>query len=866
MPSPNLTSSAQAQAQYETLFHSSSLNLIIPEISSLPTEPNESTSESLTSWWNNLESSPTRDVAFFDEKLFYFLAMHIPNEAVQALPGTPALEAKEPTSEMLRFLGRLQLTMTASFIPPLPMALPPKPTQATPIGVSGMPISSSSTLMVPTPHTPMGQSTGGSASDGSNPPVTPNPFPAMHAGEEQYANVEGVVVWEGAVEEASGPWEEGRPKVHVGPAASGSGRKVIKTNEGWEIIWRGEVPIAYVRTQIQNPLLALTASVTLRDQSHTKTHRRNAQSVDTASIRSGTTTIRTDGTEYEVYDEDDQDEYANLEDIDLLGGLAAGNDVMPSTRLAPSLRQDLAAPSSSNNNNSPLPLSAVTPITAPTIITPSSTSSGASRERGHPPSSVQPIISTTLRKSYRRVLSLAPGLRVRMRTLFLPQLLTGPTPEAEEEGERCITLCVEIENSPESSLDDGFEVSEVKVDVGGKGGKASTELIKNQNQNQNQRQSIDFPLRLGSIEQYNLLYKVDIASSNTASQGGDHHKEGIEEIVNKSLGRNDEIRPVSIVIIGRPFSTISPGRYKYQTKEFHSRWNCSLDLTSFYASSPTTLHNLPNSSALLSKNNNGNRNSKGVSMPTNAIAGDKRYSLAYLLSMEKDKDKDRVQNGGKRPLMPSQLINQHPANQTGYGNGNPNRVVSTSKSGLTKEENGLMVSIKLLPTTLTSWAGNAGDLQGGSNGIIKPYETFSLEVFVHNKSEEIRRFKLCIPPRPGSSSSASASSDQAEVQSRMRDILSRRKKRDNEVDWGVDDLVLKHALSSHLSTAPAIIPLENDIRCGPLLPYTSLSARIRFLALREGIHKIEALRIKGINDEIDFTISPVLDIVVGWTA
>lgn len=38
---------------------------------------------------------------------------------------------------------------------------------------------------------------------------------------------------------------------------------------------------------------------------------------------------------------------------------------------------------------------------------------------------------------------------------------------------------------------------------------------------------------------------------------------------------------------------------------------------------------------------------------------------------------------------------------------------------------------------------------------------------------------------------------------------------------------------------------------------------MRFLPLREGIHQIERLRVVGAGDEIDFMMSPVMDVVVG---
>lgn len=74
--------------------------------------------------------------------------------------------------------------------------------------------------------------------------------------------------------------------------------------------------------------------------------------------------------------------------------------------------------------------------------------------------------------------------------------------------------------------------------------------------------------------------------------------------------------------------------------------------------------------------------------------------------------------------------------------------------------------------------------------------------------------------------------------------------------------VLGALLAQYEAAAPALVPLETDVRCGPLLPGASLAARIRFLALREGVHRIERLRLTGMGDEFDFAISPVLEVVV----
>ena len=67
-------------------------------------------------------------------------------------------------------------------------------------------------------------------------PSTPNPFPSMRGGEEQYADVDGVTVWEGEVGLIGQTGAEERRKE--------SGRTISRKVEGGhEIIWEGEVPI-----------------------------------------------------------------------------------------------------------------------------------------------------------------------------------------------------------------------------------------------------------------------------------------------------------------------------------------------------------------------------------------------------------------------------------------------------------------------------------------------------------------------------------------------------------------------------------------------------------------------------------------------
>lgn len=119
-----------------------------------------------------------------------------------------------------------QLTMTASFVPPLPQLETRRPPS---LQMSGLNLIEGSTLpgssLAPPrtpnePHTP--------DNEAHLPPVTPNPFPAMAQAEEQYAKAEGVITWEGAPERMD---------------QKDGARTIFQRDDVWKVVWRGEVPL-----------------------------------------------------------------------------------------------------------------------------------------------------------------------------------------------------------------------------------------------------------------------------------------------------------------------------------------------------------------------------------------------------------------------------------------------------------------------------------------------------------------------------------------------------------------------------------------------------------------------------------------------
>jgi len=135
-----------------------------------------------------------------------------------------------------------QLTMTTTLLPPMTSRPPALTMTASP---------NANNLFVPkTPHMPQ-------TPDISGAPITPNPFPQMDDKEDQYARVDGVVVWEGPVQETEA--KNGKSGDGTGAAngvgdvkedlAGGRGGRVIVRGEGgWEVIYKGQVPVGGSRS------------------------------------------------------------------------------------------------------------------------------------------------------------------------------------------------------------------------------------------------------------------------------------------------------------------------------------------------------------------------------------------------------------------------------------------------------------------------------------------------------------------------------------------------------------------------------------------------------------------------------------------
>lgn len=185
-----------------------------------------------------------------------------------------------------------------------------------------------------------------------------------------------------------------------------------------------------------------------------------------------------------------------------------------------------------------------------------------------------------------------------MRTVFVPHILlpevnsesdlSNEDNEVEERqagnNERTVVLCVEVENSGESGPGVGFSVERVDVKISGEG--ASTKLIGwGEAGLEAEVETHTFPLLIGSMEQYNLLYAVSFLKSSADTD---------LSLTGRGSGavsaNSDLQRAVAINIYGKPYVSKTADEHDsedgcgptlaYPTDTFSSRWNCILDLSS----------------------------------------------------------------------------------------------------------------------------------------------------------------------------------------------------------------------------------------------------------------------------------------------
>lgn len=575
----------------ETLFGTATLDLVVPD-TSIEYPPNSTTDD----WLSRIKSGKTeRKQAFFDEQLHCFLLIEL-----ECNSGA----SEKPPKDLLTFLAHLQISLEASYISSEPTPTPDTP-PARPTLLSAPPRSVSTSKLNPNADR---------KHPSILPPATPNPMPSSAEQDKRYIKAEGTllnsIIW------GHEPAEPSREAFSL----------LRSESKGlWIAVYKLSLTVSFLRVAMNDPLLCLTVSTTLREKPLPLTPK-HPLAIFLASIGESNTISETPAStsaaiNHHAVDVVVDPQLEGFEEVNLLEGLlgapsfaptdSSSRFSLPSSRIGPISRQKLFS------------LPAIVP---PTPVAPSPSPMTIVRTTHH-----------TLRKSYRKTLHTVSGFRVRMRTVFVPSVLLPSLmdrddeddgdidPEEEKERreagneERTVVLCVEIENSGESGSNVGFIVEKVDVNVTGEGSK--TILIgwgadfhhQKHPKPQHKHLQSTFPMVVGSKEQYNLLYAVSFLRSPEEVEG----LMGISAPVIKATSTSGLAQPdpelslqraVGIVIYGKPclrstlssvtspismnFPESAEDDLSYPTRTFSSRWNCVLDL-SLPTSKPSRPHSQP---------------------------------------------------------------------------------------------------------------------------------------------------------------------------------------------------------------------------------------------------------------------------------
>ncbi|OCH88177.1 hypothetical protein OBBRIDRAFT_108754 [Obba rivulosa] len=583
---------------FADIFNEGTLEVVTPH-ASLGFPPSVTVDPNAGHVWLTHLRAPNADraIAFFDEDLDFILLHRIPKSALETASDDPD---QTPPPALLAYLTHLQITYDVSYISPISassaqLQIPPRTSSLTP-GPGA------------TDNAP--SQPGRAATHPSIfPPHTPNPVPGAASADRRYAQAQGTPV-------RVGVWGERAPDAREAKGTGKGGDKDDEDREAFVLLWdsdglewvaafRMNVLVQFMSLRTMDPILSLTVSVTLRDRPLPITPPRRAlaallEATDGSQL-GATSPISPNGANSA------DSLISGLKEVNLFEGLrrdptfSSSPLSLPSTRLGPSTRR---------NAFGLLPHTSV------------STSSALSPS----PS------TTTLRRSFRKTLRTLAGVRVRMRTVFVPYVLLPATGSRGSEGgetsnkhrkqvrgydapdniverdededeaekrareqreagseEHTVVLCVEVENafssdptthsfndSPEGSGNDsfGFMLDRAEVLVSGIDSRTvlvgwGEDLIADSTDDAKM-----FPLRLAPREQVNLLYAVSFL------RGPEAEDNGLLVATGKSRGATD----LSDTQREAEHAESCP------TRSYSSRWRCILDLSP--TSEPLTAYDL----------------------------------------------------------------------------------------------------------------------------------------------------------------------------------------------------------------------------------------------------------------------------------
>ncbi|CAE6418721.1 unnamed protein product [Rhizoctonia solani] len=548
----------------EQLFNSLRLEVIIPD-----QVVDFSESADIT-WIPKLEALGERPAAYFDERLQFYLIARVGSKPAGGPGPTPPLY-------LLNFLVYLQVAIDAIYVPSYTPAS--GGTSPRPPAKLRLPQGSGSTLNIPTHSSPLKNPVNAARPAPVQPPETPNPQPMTSESERILGRTDmGVPVqsyfW--------GEENDGQRKIGVQDGKPSFRLVWLPDEDNWAMIYRLEITVGmhyfrtwrlalisskeYLRVRMQDPVLCLTVSATLRDKPMLLTPQRE-ELIELFKSAGGIYQVvkskpKLNGSVPSKKQDIEDDIMYGLEEVNLLEGLTDGITFTPedpgdklslsTSRMGTGIRRQAFS-------------------LAPTPSRQEATSPASVGTTTATPLSNRPL--PTLRKAFRKTLPTASGIQVRLLPAFVPHAFTDDDFAEYDETtgeEHSVVLSIELENS--GGQDSGFLVEKIQVTVNGED--TQTRLLG----------STNFPLPLRSRDQYNLLYAVmfmlppDLLD---AASGRTHNRRDSVPVTRDSFMH----RVVTIIVTGRPFdlakhdmSSQDVQDLGMRTKPFDARWHCPLDL------------------------------------------------------------------------------------------------------------------------------------------------------------------------------------------------------------------------------------------------------------------------------------------------
>lgn len=343
-------------------------------------------------------------------------------------------------------------------------------------------------------------------------------MPGTQAIHQQYAQAEGVQVWEGGL--------SGTAETSASPCL------VVREDEsaggGCSAYWIGQVPLAFANVDMQDPLLALTCHATLRESKIAVVAGRKKVDVgDQARVEEGMENVVT------------ANDIMGMRDV--LAGLGESRSIRSTGVTHGMLTSQFAASLPSRRLQKPGDHVSEDPSSTPSSL-------------------ARPEPAMVLRKSYRSILPLYSAITVKMRTLPTPLSQATDTDDGES---LTSTICIEIE-AGHVQPGFSFQVTDVRVTTRQtEGAYATTDIIPVWTADDGQEADY-FPFRLERYSQHNLVYNIKAdASASTSAQSQ-----------NQYLSAHSKVEHLRIDVDG--FAATVDGQQL--TPVFTSTWNTVLEL------------------------------------------------------------------------------------------------------------------------------------------------------------------------------------------------------------------------------------------------------------------------------------------------